>query len=217
MENVISDNKDKYFKGQTSDENLILFFRKHWIVLLPGIFVFIAVCALVVAFVMIMFSIGIKNFSPAGRDFIIIASLSAFLAYIHWFFMRMFEHFLTVCILTDNRILALSKTIYTSDLKETAGLGTIQDIKKQQDGIARNLLNYGDIIITFSSSSAVMILSNVPNVEFHFRAIVRAREDFLNRRGHRTITPPQNQMPLNENGADVLADSVNLQNKPYDL
>jgi len=217
MENAISDNKDKYFKGQTSDENLILFFRKHWIVLLPGIFVFIAVCVLAVIFVMIMFSIGIKNFSPAGRYFIIIASLSAFLAYIHWFFMRMFEHFLTVCILTDNRILALSKTIYTSDLKETAGLGTIQDIKKQQDGIIRNLLNYGDIIITFSSSSAVMILSNVPNVEFHFRAIVRAREDFLNRRGHRTITPPQDQMPLNENGADVLADSVNLQNGSYDL
>ena len=156
---------------------------------------FVSVCILAIIFVVAMLLVGFKTFSAPVRYLTVIASCSAFLAYIHWFFMRMFEHFLTICVLTDSRILALSKTVYTYDLKETAGLGTIQDVKKRQDGIVRNLLRYGNIVVTFSSSSAIMILSNVPNVEFHFRALIRAKEDFLKKRVHKSIISTNQQQP----------------------
>lgn len=187
MENTTIDNKDKYFKGQMSDENFILFFRKHWITLISVLAMFVVMCVVAVVFVAAMIAAKIQTFLPVIRYFIIIGSLAGFLIYVHWFFLRIFEHFLTICILTDHRVLALIKTTYALDFKETAGLGMIQDVKKNQEGLIRNFLRYGNIIITFSASSAIMILSNVPNVEFHFRALMRARQNFIIHRRHEPI------------------------------
>lgn len=190
MDNI--DNKDKFFKGQMSDENYVLFFRKHWATIAPAAVIFCSVCIGVIVFITFLILIGFKDFNAGLRYFIIFSSLTVFLIYGHWFFLRMFGHFMTICVFSDRRIFALLKTVYTQDLKETADLGTIQDVKKDQEGIIRNILKYGNLIITFSSSSAIMILSNVPNVEFHFRALLRAKAEFMAKREHQAIdTRPQ--------------------------
>lgn len=170
------DNKDKLFKGQMADESYILFFRKHWLYILPTILIFFIVCAIAIGLTALMIFFGLKNVNISLLYLGASLLLAGFLAYLHWFFIKIFEHFLTICILTDRRLLVLRKSTYTTDLKETADLGMIQDVKKDQHGLIHNVLNYGNIIITFSSSSAIMVLQDVPNVEFHFRALMRARD-----------------------------------------
>lgn len=185
------DNKDRFFKGQMSDENYILFFRKHWLYLLPTVLLFLGICVLTVVFFSIILMVELKQINAGFYRFLIAILSIGFVSYAHWFFLKLFGYFLTVCILSDYRLLALNKSVYTKDSKETADLGMIQDIKKDQSGIIRNFLKYGNIIITFSSSSTIMILSDAPNVEFHFRALVRARQAFVERRIHQPIKPPE--------------------------
>jgi hypothetical protein len=178
MENPV-DNKDKVFKGQLADENFILFFRKHWLYMIPAILIFIIMCSIVAGVISAIVFYGLYKISPSLHYFVTTFSLIVFLAYTHWFFIKVLDHFLTICILTDRRLLAFSKSIYIKDLKEIADIGTIQEVKEDQEGLVRNFLKYGDIVITFASSSAIMILRDVPNVEFHFRALMRAREELM--------------------------------------
>lgn len=170
-----------------SNESYMLFFRKHWLCLLPTILIFGFIGAIAIVFVIIMTFTNLRSLNAPFYYFIMTLSLAGFSAYTHWFFLRIFEYFFTICILSDHRLLALSKTVYTHDLKETADLKMIQDVKKEQNGIVRNFLRYGDLIITLSSSSAIMILRHVPNVEFHFRSLMRTKNALSEYREHQPI------------------------------
>jgi len=177
-------NKDKIFKGQLADENYILFFRKHWLYMLPTILIFFAVCIIAAGAIFSAIVFGLKNTNIVLYRFMLVAFLVGFLAYTHWFFVKLLEHFLTVCILSDKRLLLLTRSVYLKNSKETADLTMIQDVRKEQNGLMHNLFKYGDMIITFSSSSAIMVLRDVPNVDFHFRALMRAKESSVNTLHH---------------------------------
>lgn len=178
-----------------SDEAYILFFRKHWLSLLPTVLLFGFISTVAIVFVIIMASINLRSLSAPFYYFLMILSLVGFSVYTHWFFLKIFGYFLTICILSNHRLLALSKTVYTHDLKETADLKMIQDVKKEQNGIIRNFLRYGNLIITLSSSSAIMILRDVPNVEFHFRSLMRTKNVLSEYREHRPMPPPTSAIP----------------------
>jgi len=170
-------NVDKLFKGQQAQEEVICFFRKHWITALPtfiGLFVFI--------FVEIIFFI---NFHFFRNLFIYNTSMSLLLvgvmmlatAHFHKVFMRLFKHFMVVVIFTNSRVIEYKKSLFVHDSQEILDLIKIQDVKKSQEGVIRNFLKYGDLKITLSSSEASKLITFVPNVNFHLRCLGRIRRD----------------------------------------
>lgn len=174
IENSLETNKDLHFKGQYTDEDIIAFFRAHWITLLPFIVVH-CFFFVVLGVIFFNFSTEILAFftTPLGE---IVLLLSVFLMtyFIHSFFIRLINHFLNTVIITNLRIVENQKMIFLKDLQISLDMRVVQDVKKQQNGILENILNFGELIFMMSTSD-VRVFKFVPNPNFHFRLVNRIK------------------------------------------
>lgn len=168
-------NRDKFFKGQQYNEEVVCFFRKHWITILP-----IIGMAVLLVLAETGLILGFSFLSPFLRESnlfvsIYVALVIGFTIYLHKIFLRFFAHFMDIYIFTNLRIIDHRKTVILSDSEEMLDIVKIQDIQMSQDGLFRNILGYGDLVVTLSSSKASRRISYVPNVNFHYRCLNRIK------------------------------------------
>lgn len=160
------DNTNRNFKGQQKNEVVLCFCRKHWIVLVPHF-----IGALLIAVGLTFFISSSFFWSP-----VVIAGLTY---YLHYFFVRFFNYYLKIVIVTNFRVIHLDQTLYFHRNRDSIDLPEIQDIVIQQNGIIKTLFNYGEIIITLSSAHASKTLACVPNPEYYFRKINKTKRDYI--------------------------------------
>lgn len=173
-------NANRNFKGQLDTEIVQCFCRRHWIILLKefvGFFIFLMALGVIGYYFK-----GIYDFFSQNSFFIEIlavgiVTLSAI--YIHHFFLRIITYFLNIVIITNYRIVILDKSLYLHDSKDATDLAKIQDIQKEQNGIVRNVLKFGKLIITLSSSSTTKQLTCIPNPDYHFRKINMLKREYI--------------------------------------
>lgn len=172
----MGENKDLHFKGQQANEILICFFRHHWISLLRE-FVYFLIFLAITTLVLLKTS-DIEKIIHDSRElrFLFISGFLVGTIYIHRFFMKLFNHYLSVSIITDRRIIDHKKTLFFTDTMDAIDMNQIQNIERVGEGLLPNLLKYGDIKIYLSSSAAFRTLDCVPNDKFHFRCITRQKE-----------------------------------------
>jgi hypothetical protein len=187
----MGENKDLHFKGQQSNETLICFFRHHWISLVKE-FVYAAIYLVIITLV-VWKTADIQKIVHDSRElrFLFLIGFLIGTVYLHRFFMKIINHYLTVCVITDRRIVDHQKTIFFTDTVDAVDMAQIQNIERIGEGLLPNLLKYGDIKIYLSSSAAFRTLSCVPNSKFHFRCITRQKEalqEQLQERQHLGIT-----------------------------
>lgn len=170
-------NRDKHFKGQQTREEVICFCRKHWIAVLPHIG-FWALLTLIESVFILSFGkfAGLVK-GNVGIGILYVGVLVLMTIYLHKIFLRLFAHFLNIVIFTDSRVIVHNKTLFLQDSHEVLDIDKIQDVKKSQDGIFKNLLRYGELVITLASNNASRLLPYVPNVNFHFRCLSRIKKD----------------------------------------
>lgn len=173
------DRKDMHFKGQHSNEHIECFYRDHWIVVIAPIFFY---CVFVAVFCLLMFFMRTTDILEKNGILFQTIIFAVFLFatyYAHRFFVNLYNHFLNIVIITNYRIVDLDKTIILKDTKEVIDLAKIQDVIKKQDGLIRNILRFGTLTITLSSSSGEKVLHFVPNPDFHFRVINRKKREYI--------------------------------------
>ncbi|MBI2634827.1 hypothetical protein HYW82_04125 [Candidatus Peregrinibacteria bacterium] len=182
-------NRDKYFKGQQDKEEFVCFMRQHWIVLVKE-FIYLIVFLLVCYFTLANID-SIQEVLRGNREMKLLFATAFFIGtlYIHRFFIKIFNYFLQVGIITDTRIVEHQKTLFMKDSMDSIDMAQIQNIERVGDGILPNLLGYGHIKIFLSASSAVKTFQYVPNAKFHFRLISRQKEIRQNQlaREHRQV------------------------------
>lgn len=169
-------NQDKYFKGQQMYEEFICFFRHHWITLIREFVyfaIFTAVIIFIISYINVLISVAQKT--PELQVFFVMGFLLGTI-YIHRFFIRLFNHFVNIGIITDMRIIDHKKTLFFKDTTDAIDMTNIQNIEQKGEGLLPNLLGYGDINIYLSASSTVKVFRGVPNAKFHFRCISRQKE-----------------------------------------
>lgn len=170
------DNTNKHFKGQQKDEVVLCFTRKHWVVLLGNIAVFLtAVCAIAGFFVFIPKDFLKALFTSATYRTLAFVAICILTYYLHRFFLRFFNYYLKTFIITNSRLLKLNQTIYLRNIRDSIDLNQIQDIEIHQEGLIRTLFNYGDLIITLSASTEAKRIRFVPNPEYFFKKINKTR------------------------------------------
>ncbi len=169
-------NKDKYFKGQQENENFICFFRHHWISLVREIIYFLLFITGVVFSLINIEEIRdlIQTRQEMRYIFFMLFILGTFL--FHRSFVKIFNYFVCVGIITDIRIIDNERTLFFKDDLDSIDMSQIQDIEMIAQGLLPNLLNYGDLKIFLSATNAVKNFKAVPNARFHFRCINRQKE-----------------------------------------
>lgn len=185
-ESILQQYKDLNFKGQQPDESVVCFFRKHWITMLPH-FAFFGVFLLLIMVLIFNIQSLYDALRPGLFKLLFIITTTLSLLYIHYFFLKIVEHFLTVTILTNCRIVCIAKSLFVIDEKESCDLKMIQEINKHQNGILPSFLHYGDLSVTLSQSAAILRLDKIPNPEFHFRLINRVKQKYIEDRIHMKI------------------------------
>jgi len=152
-------NRQRSFPGQQPGEEIELMTVHHWINLVPFC---LQICT---AGIILM---GLNNFTefffrldPFTR-LAINTITTSFL--IHWFFMKLYNHYLKVIIITNYRLMDVRNTIFFQRDRESIPMTNIQDFRCQQRGIISRFLKYGDLIIIGSNSDIKYKLYNIPNV-----------------------------------------------------
>jgi hypothetical protein len=165
-----NDSRKFHFRGQMEDEVVKDFYRRHWIVILPQIFMFLLFIVLIVTLIINLGGIVFPPFTvPIFEAFVILAIIGTGII-IHRFFMILLEYFMNVVVFTNNRVVVVRKTLFTHDDKESVYMREIQDIQKRQIGIIKNVFDYGELLINVGVPD-LTILRMVPNPDYHFRLL----------------------------------------------
>lgn len=172
------DNTDRHFQGQQKNEEVKHFTRKHPVILFPFIGIwFVLSSALVLVFIS-LFTAGDIRGSLLFKSVFLVSAIF-FIILNHFFFLRLLNYYFEIVILTNYRVINMRKTLFIYDDKEIVDLHEIQDIKKHQAGIWPNLLNYGDLLVTVSTTSSSMILRDIPNPEYYFNQINHSKRGYI--------------------------------------
>lgn len=174
-------NTNRNFKGQQKNEIVLSFCRKHWIVVVPRMILFIFL--LIAPFLML---IGITSFKSGGRfidpllyKIFIGAAILAITYYLHRCFISFFNYYLQMLIITNLRVIYLDQTLYFNRNRDSLDLHEIQDVVLNQEGIMKTFLNYGEVTITLSSAHASKTFTCVPNPEYYFRKINKTKRQYI--------------------------------------
>lgn len=199
------------FQGQQPDEYVVSFFRKHWITIAPHLVGFLII-VLAVGFLAGFSPLVHQYFSRSFFNLLIILSACVATYYLHHFFAILAQHYMTVVVVTDYRIIAFTRSLFFLNEKETVDLKMIQDISIHQDGFLQNVLNYGDLKITLSSSASIVLLRSVRDPDFYFQLINNTKQSYIQRRfdqklerTHGGLAQELAQEPVHEPIVDELA------------
>lgn len=177
MEPVISQ-KDRCFRGQGPDEYVLAFCRRHAVSLVFHVCIFFLVTVGLILFV-IYYPLLEGLFELDFFRFMLFFTGIMLLYYMHHFFLRLFRHYLSVIIVTNTRVISLTKSLYLINEKEAVDLKNIQEVRKMQSGVLQNLFSFGDLYIILSTSTQGVYLHDIPNPDFHFRLINKAKQAYL--------------------------------------
>jgi hypothetical protein len=180
MDNEPIDNTNRYFKGQHKNEFIACFCRKHWIVILPTLLGFVLFSTFVVITLLILSRQSILPTSMVKFALLLAVALGTL--YIHRFFMKLVNYFLDIMILTNYRIITLRKTLYMHSERDAIDMAKVQDVIKRQSGFLKNILQYGEIVITLSGASITKHITAIPNPDYHFRKINDLKREYVQKR-----------------------------------
>ncbi len=182
MNNSEPNHKHRNFKGQLPDEAIVCFTRKHWVQLFPYIFTALLVCVFALY---LPFLVGRKELEPlltSGGFFVLSSIIIGAITYaLHYIFTKIFNYYLRIILITNQRVIDLNKTLFINDQRLTIMLSEIQDISMERMGIMQTIFNYGTINIVISGVTKTKPLHRIPNPDYHFRKIVQARQEYMNR------------------------------------
>lgn len=166
--------REFHFRGQMKDERVIDFFRRHYITLLPHIVAYGICLTLTIFLAVYLPRFQLPSLKEPFFQFIVILSIMAVGFVIHRFFLYMIEYYMNVVIITNYRVVEVRKSLFLMDDKESIVLKRMQDIQKQQAGILKSILKFGEIRILISFADP-KIIRNVPTPDYHFRLLNHVR------------------------------------------
>jgi hypothetical protein len=175
-------NNNRYFRGQMEDEEVVVFSRKHWIVLLRDIvpFSLFVCCAVLIIYLLKLNKITLPAIDDFYFDSLILLVIGGSGYIIHRFFIHLINYFNTLIIITDLRIVEIRKTIFLHHIIESLDIRKIQDVEFKQEGLIKNLLKLGTIYITLGNSE-LKTISQIPNPDFHFRLLNKLKNEVFSR------------------------------------
>lgn len=168
------------FKGQLENEEVFFFFRRHWMKIIPGIY--LIGFSLLLFFLALVFSESIfksVNFSIHTIKWIFLLIFTVLMVVIHYEFMEIFHYHLHTVVLTNMRLVIVDKSIFFKDSRESIDLLKIQEVNKKQNGIFPTVLNYGTFIITLSGSEKPVKIESVPTPDYYFKQINKIKQDMI--------------------------------------
>jgi hypothetical protein len=145
-------------------EKLVLFLRRHWVILVSRWFIFAGLALIPILFYFFILS----NYAWILTDTVFYPLLlilaSAYYLFIMLFFFNSFiDYYLDVWIVTDQRIINIEQRgMFNREIAEH-DLDKIQDVSGMQKGFFQTLFSYGDVHVQTAGEIQRFIFRQVDN------------------------------------------------------
>jgi hypothetical protein len=167
---------ETYFPGQQEHEQFLFFFRKHWIELLYPVGRFLTEQLFVFLFVFFMIFNGSPLVHTGEGEIAVLLVILTLLVSVLTFWVRIFNYFLRIVIVTDYRVIDVKQKLFVTDDVDVIDLWEVQDLKGETHGFWNNIIGCGMITFVLTASSLVKVLHNVPHTREVLRRMSEARE-----------------------------------------
>ncbi|MEK7157961.1 MAG: PH domain-containing protein [Patescibacteria group bacterium] len=147
------------------NENVVLFFRRHWSVLVLRLFLFVLFAAIPLIVLFVFLQLWTPQFHPL--DFFTIAAillLSAYYLLIWLFFLHEWlDYDLDVWIITNQRILDIEQRgLFSRTISELA-ISQVEDVTSVVKGKLATFLDFGTVEIQTAGEKSRFIFEHVPS------------------------------------------------------
>ena len=150
--------REQYFPGQSPEEQIALFIRRHWMAFLPWIII-------TPILIMIFFTVVVflwNTVSPDLRAFFIFGTSTYYLIVLFVFLRAWMSYYLDVTIVTERRLIDIEQDgIFARRIAEQSLL-RVQDVSARQNGFLQHFFNYGNLYIETAGEQPNFLLHNLP-------------------------------------------------------
>lgn len=164
------------FPGQHDNEHIVFFFQKHWLELMYPVGRFCVEQFLIFMVILFMYFRGQEVVHTMEGHVMIVVIIVALFFTMITFWIRVFNYFLRVVIVTDYRIIDVNQKIFVTLDEDIIDMRLIQDIRAETHGFFPNLVKCGNITFVLSASSQPKMLHNVTHPQRICGKITEVRE-----------------------------------------
>jgi uncharacterized membrane protein YdbT with pleckstrin-like domain len=152
-----------HLPNQREFEKTMFALRRHWIVPVAIIFIFLILAAIPVAFYFLVIETNPQLIQGAVSYPLFVLGVSAYyLAIWLFFFNSMIDYYLDVWIITNERIIVIEqKGLFSRTIAEVK-LYRIQDVKAEVHGIIPTIFDFGEITVQTAAEEMHFSFKQVP-------------------------------------------------------
>lgn len=157
------------FQGRESGEHFQFYFRQHWLRMLWPMLRTLLGTILIVAVGAATAWSGIS--SIPGRFVTLGVMMFFFLVVQFQFLERFYRYFLTVVIISDQKIHRIKKSLFSTDNHQIINLWALQELQKSQRGLMQNIFGFGTIVL--EAQDTQIRLHFVPRITYHYNVMLQ--------------------------------------------
>lgn len=172
--------REQYFPGQSPEEQVALFIRRHWMAFAPWIIV-TPILATVFLAVVIFFWVTL----PTDLRVLILFGGSIYYLIVLFVFLRAWmSYYLDITIVTERRLIDIEQEgIFSRRIAEQSLL-RVQDVSAGQNGFLQHLFNYGHLYIETAGEQPNFELHNLPRPNDIAQTILNLHDRLVGVGGH---------------------------------
>ena len=180
--------REQYFPGQSPEEQVALFIRRHWMAFFPWMVVMPLVFLIVVSGLALLWNqvaqvTSLTNPDLPHASLIILASILLLLL-VFIMLRAWMSYYLDVTIVTERRLVNIEQEgIFQRRIAEQSLL-RIQDVSASQSGFFNHFLNYGNLNIETAGEQPNFELHNIPRPNDVAKTILDLHDRLVGAGGH---------------------------------
>lgn len=203
------ENTDLDFNGRLKYEQFEFFFRHHWVSFFRcfarSLLIILISSLVIVPAWILMNRMGANQVS----GIMAIIMMAGIFLIMNMLCISLINHFFTMIIMTDCRMIIVHKTLYLRNDHDTIDLQKIQDIGVEARGLLHNYLQYGRLVITLSSGHTPIVIEYTPRPHEILERTNRIKRMYIIARQQRRQGFATDESEIKTEGGGMLSTVIN--------
>jgi hypothetical protein len=175
--------KGNYFPEQNSDEQIILFIRRHWLSFLYWI-IFIGIMIIVPIIIFLVLKNDIVYGMPArDQEYLIIGTSAYVLITMAIFLTAWISFYLNVVIITPEHLVDIRQNGLFNRRVSEQSLLRVQDVSSHRRGLMQTFFHYGTVFVETAADLPNFQMPNLPNPDKIANEILKLHEELAKTTG----------------------------------
>jgi hypothetical protein len=175
--------KGNYFPDQNSNEQIILFIRRHWLSFLYWI-IFIGIMIIVPIIIFLVLKNDIIYGMPArDQEYLIIGASAYVLITMAIFLTAWISFYLNVVIITPEHLVDIRQNGLFNRRVSEQSLLRVQDVSSHRRGLMQTFFHYGTVFVETAADLPNFQMPNLPNPDKIANEILKLHEELAKTTG----------------------------------